>query len=76
MREASNTQPPITIFFSCGHAHVVLTAPIVNSFSEVPKIGILQISEQNFFSGKMTGKPADLDFYPPKNSQKMGKIGK
>ena len=52
MREALCTQPPITINFSCGHLQVVLTAPIVNSFPEDPKIGILQISEQNVFFGE------------------------
>ena len=61
MREAWSTQPPIMITFSCGHAHVVSTARIVNSFLEVPKISILQSSEHNIFSGKMNGKPSDLD---------------
>ena len=61
MRETSSTKPPMIISFYCGHAHVVSPAPIVNSFSKVPKVGILQISELDFFSEKMTGKPSDLD---------------
>ena len=56
-------------------------APIFNSFSDDSKIVILQISQQNLFSGKMTSKPSDFGlkkwlFDPPKNSRKWAKLMK
>ena len=62
MREASRTQPHRIIFFHVDMYRLCERRPLLIVFQKLQKLVFLKLANRMFLSGKITGRPSDLDW--------------